>query len=409
MQATNVQEFRSLFPAFTGLTGLGSINYSLPITPGIKNTHKTGLTPVAAYQFTGSEFSSTDRYPQSVAAIGNFILAGFYFNALPLKDAAKLVVINRGLTTPAAGNLGLLQRQAGGLYGRINTHAGGMEIFAGRYLFVENSYLGCAHVFDLQSVYPKAGNEAFIDTADTYSNQFDHFLPEVGRITFNATTNLNSLSKCGEDLVLSNFWIAGSQYSAGGKTFVWRLPLDDTTYEFPAPLLTTVAEEFIPIMPANTGAEAGLFVDKVQGVLWMENGVVMLSRSYGSGTKNLTILYKHDSNVFYNGNSTYPSGYDWKNWLYGCEDLSLTDNDEVITITEFIGWRDVTVWRLNDLLGLVNLPLPPTIAEHQANLFALLDHINTLTLEADFYQSQITSAIAENLERFDRATYVPSP
>lgn len=406
ISATSVQSKRSNWPIGIGGPELSlyDLVYNIPVSMGSSGiTQKLGIIPTKVFKFTGTDYTSSARYPQGVAVFEDFVLTSFYYKYAPYQAACKLVVTN--MVAEKTANVAICQMQAG-FISRIDTHAGGMEIF-GNYLYVENSFLGCIHVFDLTTLFRKADNHHCLDGSDPFFAEVDYLLIEVGRIQLNVTTNISFLSKCGENLVLGNFWIPGSQYSAGGKSMIWKLPMQAGVYEFLAPPVNVIASQLEPVYPANSLTDTGLSVEKIQGALVMPNGVVMLSRSYGSGTKQMMILTPNPE-VFYNGNVTYPLGYDWKNWLYGCEDLSLTpDGSEVVTVTEFNGAREVSFWRLNDLLGLVGDFQPPTIAEHEADLANLLEEIEEKVNEAEFYQAQIESAAAANLERFDRATYVP--
>lgn len=380
--------------------------FNVPVTRDSSITQKTGLTPLRVYKFTGLDYTSSGRYPQGVATYGNLVLTSFYYKYAPLQAACKLVVLNR--FTEFTANVGLVQFD--GIYKRIDTHAGGIEVF-GDYLYVEDSFTQNLHVFDLRAVYLKSPNAFCYDTADPFFAEVDYLLPEVGRIKLSwngyQITNTSFVSKCEDAIVLGNFWIPGSSYAAGGKSMVWRLPMQLGDYPFKTPPLDVVAEQFEPIFPPGSLEDTGLPVDKIQGALLMPNNVLMLSRSYGSGTKQLMILTPNPA-VFYNGNATNPLGYDWKNWLYGCEDMSITeDGNEVVTVTEFNGFREISFWAMNDLLGLVGDYQSPTIAEHETALFAMLAEIQAKQQEAAYYDLQINSAVAQNLERFDRLTFVP--
>lgn len=399
--------------SLTGSMPLSGMAFAIPVTftgTTTQNAQKTGLAPLRVYRFTGLDYTSSGRYPQGVATYGNFVLTSFYYKYAPLQAACKLVVLDRASLLTA--NVGLAQYDAAsGLYKRIDTHAGGIEVF-GDYLYVEDSFTQTLHVFDLRAVYPKIGNNSVYDTTDPFFAEVDYLLPEVGRIQLswngNTITNTSFVSKSDENsIVLGNFWIPGSQYAAGGKSMVWRLPMQLGAYPFKTPPIGVVAEQFEPIFPTGSLDDTGLSVDKIQGALLRPNNVLMLSRSYGSGTKQLMILTPNPA-VFYNGNTTNPLGYDWKNWLYGCEDMSTTeDGNEVVTVTEFNGFREISFWAMNDLLGLVGDYQPPTIAEHEAALAALLAELQAKQQEAAYYDLQINSAVAQNLERFDRLTFVP--
>lgn len=405
---TGVTPKRSQWPELENIHGLADLAYVTPVQPGMSMTHKTGLSPVASYKFTGLDYTGSDRYPQGVAAVGDFVLTSFYFKYAPLQSACKLVAFSRSQLL--ATNVGILTF-SNGLFRRINTHGGGIEII-GNYLYVEDSSNWQVRVFDLREIYPVADNAAVCDMADPFiSGQITYFMPEVGTIQFSSTVGgqLAYLSKIGSGssathLVSGNFWIAGSNtYGSGGKTMVWKWPLDHTLFEFPVPIGT--AQQFEPKNPS--GADVGLSVDKVQGALLLSDGNLILNKSYGAGTYHLMVLNLNYPQAFFAGDTTNPVGFNWKNWLYGCEDISLCDDGTIVTVTEFGGDRDVTFWNLAQVVGLTGVVLFPTIAEHEAALDQLHQQIASLEDEADFYALQIQSAISQNLERFDRHTFTP--
>lgn len=397
---TGVTTKRSLWPELENIHGLADLVYTTAVATGMSMTHKTGLVPAASYKFTGLDYTSTARYPQGVAAIDNFVLTSFYYKYAPLQSACKLTVFDR--TQLKATNVGILTWE-NGKFRRINTHGGGIEII-GNYLYVENSANWQVRVFDLREIYPIAENATVVDMADPFMADITYFLPEVGTIQFNSTVGgqLAYLSKSGDNLVSGNFWIEGSNtYGSGGKTMVWVWPLDYTSYEFAVPVGTATQIE-----PKNpSGADVGKSVDKVQGAL-IYNDVLILNKSYGAGTYHLIVLDLARPGEYYAGDTTNPHGFNWKNWLYGCEDISIIGN-QMVTVTEFGGDRDVTFWNLADVVGLTGVYIPPTIAEHQLALDALEIQRDNLTAEIDYYAAQIASAIAANLERFDRVTYLP--
>lgn len=388
------------WPELTNNHTLADLNYVTPVGVGMSMTHKTGLTPAASYKFTGLDYTSTGRYPQGVAAVDNFVLTSFYYKYAPLQSACKLTVFNRD--SLLAANVGILTFE-NGKFRRINTHGGGIEII-GNYLYVENSANWQVRVFDLREIYPIAENADLVDMADPFMAEITYFLPEVGTIQFNSTVGgqLAYLSKSGDNFVSGNFWIEGSNtYGSGGKTMVWVWPLDYTSYEFAVPV-----GQATQIEPKNpSGADVGKSVDKVQGAL-LYNDVLILNKSYGAGTYHLIVLDLARPGEFYAGDTTNPHGFNWKNWLYGCEDISIIGG-QMVTVTEFGGDRDVTFWNLSDVVGLLGIYVPPTIAEHQAALTALEAQRDALIAECSYYSAQIASAIAANLERFDRTTYVP--
>jgi hypothetical protein len=131
-----------------------------------------------------------------------------------------------------------------------------------------------------------------------------------------------------------------------------------------------------------------------------------MSRSDGSGVYQLIVEDLLHPGIFYNGNTVNSEGNDYKNWLLGCEDLSILPGGRIVTVTELYDWRDVAVYNLSDIVGLLGVYLPPTIAEHQTALAQDVADIAAAQVAADFYQLQIDTAIAEGLTRFDEKTYL---
>jgi hypothetical protein len=174
--------------------------------------------------------------------------------------------------------------------------------------------------------------------------------------------------------------------------------------EFPAAQVGVPCETYEP--KVLSGANAGQPIDRIQGAVITDTEVLIMSRSDGSGVYQLIVEDLLHPGIFYNGNTVNSEGNDYKNWLLGCEDLTLISDGRIVTVTEFYDWRDIAVYNLSDIVGLLGVYLPPTIAEHQAALAQDVAEIAAAQAAADFYQLQIDTAIAEGLVRFDEKTYL---
>lgn len=391
---------------------LEELGFNGPVLPlGSSMNQKTGLQYVSSVKLAGTDYTSTSIWPQGVAATPQHTLVSFYHKYVPLQSAVKFTAY-RNDTRQSTTIAPLVWEN--GKFRRINAH-GAIEII-GDHLYMEDSYTMSIRVFDLRLIFNRDETSDYfpafaylLDETDplvaTTPRIFEYFIPQVGQIFINSPSggNLAFLSHTSTKFIAGNFWIPGSAYASGGKSMIWTWELDHDTYDFPVPVGT--AFQYEPQYPY--GSEIGQSISKIQGAHLTDDGYLILNRSYGAGTYQLIVMdIAQPDHVYFAGDTTNGLGHNWKNWLYGCEDISITpDGLHMVTVTEFQGDRDVTMWRLSDVLGLLPVVLDPTVEEHQSTLNGLINQRNALNNEIGVLAMQIDTAIAAGVLRFDRDTY----
>lgn len=405
IQVNSVTELRSSLPVLNNKQTTFGITKLLPLNATALTSHKTGLTPTLTLSFTGEEQTQTDEYPQGICEQDGMIITSHYFKYAPLQLACKFMV-----TDPAAqlaARVAPLENVSGTMT-RLDIGGGGL-VAIGDYLYCVDSPGKRILVLDAREVYSKNDNLHVLDDTDPFFGEFEYFMPVIGVIQCTTPDDVNMayLSASNSEFVVGNFYFPNSSYSGGGKSMVWRVEYQSGTYEFPAPTPGGFVSEYEPLFPV--GANQGTSITKIQGAAITEDNVLILSRSYGSGVKQLVVMDLSNPAGYYLGNTTDPAGHDWKNWKYGCENLCFSeDGTKIGTVTEFHNDRDITFWNVDDITGLMGEYENPSIAEHQQMLAQLQIQLTDLQNEVDYYSLQITSAIAEGLTSFDRETYDPT-
>lgn len=399
---TNVSEFRAGNPYLLGRTDLLAVPRPEAMWGGMRTNQKTGMTELYGRRFGESHQRSLSLFAQGVTEYKGKLLTSWYYKQHPAAYATKLVIVDP--VSNMFGQVGLVT-ESGGVYVPSERHAGGIDVI-GDYLYVADAPRGF-HVYDLRDIYPVAGNESALSSHAAFQ-EYDYIVPRIGHIELThpeADANIScvSISGDGQYFVCANYWKANSGYG-GTKTWVFKIPIDTTVAEFPAAQVGVECEVYLPKF--LSGSNAGNSIDRIQGVALTDTNVLILSRGDGTGTYQLIVEDLNHPGQFFNGNTVDSKNNDYKNWLYGCEDLSLLPGGRIATVTEFYDWRDVAVYSLADVIGLMGVYLPPTIAEHQAAFAQDLVEIEELQSAADFYQLQIVTAIAEGLTRFDEKTYL---
>jgi hypothetical protein len=164
-------------------------------------------------------------------------------------------------------------------------------------------------------------------------------------------------------------------------------------------------EQIEPLFPS--GPNMGQPVTRIQGAVLTDNNVLIMSRSWSTATKQLLAMKLDNPAAFFSGTAADPKSHCETNWLYGCECLAYgSDPNTLITITEFVNNRDITIWSLTDILNLVGGAL--TIAEHQMRLSAMQADLDTLSWAVAHYEEQIDCAIEQGLTEFDASAYIPT-
>lgn len=403
IQILSVTEDRATWPTLTNKQSLPAITKAQTLGTNVLTSHKTGMTPVAQFSFTGEEQTQTDENPQGVCEYNGLVLTSHGFKYGSLQLCTKLLV--NDVANLQAARVAILEYDSG-VFMRIESGAGGMAVI-GDYLYVVDSPTKSIRVFDLREVYAKSDNLAVLDEIDSFFLEYDYFLPQVGQIFCSTPSdcNMGYMSYSNGELVIGNFYFPNSSYSAGGQSMVWRVPVVSGVQEFPSPQPNATVTEILPLFP--TGANVGETITKIQGAAITDTEVLVLSRSYGSGVYQLVVMDLLNPQGYYLGNTTDPTTHDWKNWKYGCENLSFSaDGTSLWTVTEFQTDRDVTAWSVSDIVGLMGVYLDPTIAEHQAALALMQIQLADLQTAVNFYSLQITTAISENLARFNANTYL---
>lgn len=354
---TSIEERRSSWPTLTGKINV--VDVPLPGNCGspINLSHLTGLTKQAEYAFAGDNQTKNTRWPQGVSDYwhedGERIITSFYFTSSSNSQNTKFVVIDPELeewidVVPAV-------LDSNGKFVHLHSHAGGLAII-GDYLYVADSNGDGIRVFSLADVYPVVANASAIASGEAFLTLYDYFMPEVGRIHLDAPGDANisylSVSQDGEKLVAGNFYsTTTSGYAKGGAAFIWIMPLATIqTAEFPHPVYD--AEQFEPLFPA--GPNEGTTITRIQGVLLLDDNTLVISRSYASDSKQLIVM-NPDSGEYFSGIASNPLGYNPNNWLFRCEDLSISlrDPTKFLTVTEDPGDRSVTEWSISEAKDLM--------------------------------------------------------
>lgn len=398
---TNLSQFRSSNPYLADKVDFFDVPLPEAMWGAMRTSQKTGITETYGRRFGQSHQRSLNLFPQGVSEYRDRLLTSWYYKQHPAASATKLVIVDP--VTNMFGSIGLVYDE-GGVYAPFEGHAGGIAVI-GDYLYVADFPRGL-HVYDLRDIYPVAINVNTLTEHPAFS-EYQYITPRIGHIELTTPDNGNiayvSISGDGNYFVCGNYWKANSGYT-GNKTSVYKIPIDTTVAEFPAAQVGVPCEVYEPKF--LSGPNTGNGIDRIQGAAITDTNVLILSRGDGTGTYQLIVEDLIHPGQFYNGNTTDPKANDYKNWLYGCEDFAFLSGGRIATVTEFYDWRDVAVYNLADIIGLMGVYLPPTIAEHQAAFIQKLAEIAELQAAVDFYELQIVSAVAEGLDRFDEKTYL---
>jgi hypothetical protein len=81
---------------------------------------------------------------------------------------------------------------------------------------------------------------------------------------------------------------------------------------------------------------------------------LIISRSYASDSKQLIVM-NPDSGEYFSGIASNPLGYNPNNWLFRCQDLSISTRNPArfLTSTEDPGDRSVTEWSISEAKALM--------------------------------------------------------
>ena len=350
-----ISEFRSSWGTLTSPTPVSIIPMDYPHETPVPESHKTGLTPVLEYRFTGANRNSTTRRPQGVAVVDGKIFTSWYFRSnSTYEDACKFTIADENGHTDICP----VQLDSNGDFERIDSHGAGL-MSIGSYLYLTDDHINAIRVFDINSIYSSLNNGSAM-SSDPFLTFFNYIIPEVGRIMLDIpdSMTLGHLSYSNNNFLMGNFYREGdSTYGVGGKSHFWTFPIDTSaTEEFTVPLDSVVTT--YPTYPATHELQ-GDNIHMLQGCVQHEDNLI-INTSWSTSNKQLIIIDLLNG-TYFTGDDTDPLINDDQNWLYGCEGLCI-NNGIVYTVTEFSLHRSITGWSLDDLLNLKSELPSKTIA-----------------------------------------------
>ena len=351
---TGQREFE-LIDRLTGPMGLAEVLDGTFRTKRVVRSSERLLTPMWKYEFTHWDQNRKTRRPQGTAVKGDHIINSWYFTGKSddWEGDCKLTIMDRRRQRYV--NVAPVQRTHDGTdrgYVRIQSHAGGLAM-VGDFLFVADSSITALRIFDTRKIFSVADNRSSVISSQKFVLQYQLMMPEIGRIELstpdNAGPSFVSLCTIGgvEHLVTGNFYSWWWQYDDGGKSMIWCLPITRGTARagFPSVHPRLTIREILPRFPS--GSEKGDVITRIQGVA-LQDGFMILSRSFKDWTKQLIVLkfdedYRvQDPHLFFSGTRAARHAYEHENWLYGSQDLSLSEDGRALyTLTEFVDHRAV--------------------------------------------------------------------
>lgn len=362
----DTQKVQNVFAGRTPLTISSVFSLGAAMQNGTSSS-ATKLVPLSKFKFNSDEQKGTRR-PQGTANFGKYVINGWYFtgNSEYWEGNCKLTVAD--IATERYFNLVPVQFHGTQTtkFQRIESHASGLTVI-GHYLYLTDS--AAILVFDLNKIYKiMKPTDPVVAVGQKFIYEYTYMVPQVGEIKFATDTGAKasymSLTKIGaqDHFVIGNFYstVSGS-YDNGGKSMIWLLPVDESTYSFPT-MQTNATREYNQIDPLfPSGPDKNTTMTRIQGALVIDN-VVILNRSYSSETYQLIVMKYADAladtptiTSFFSGTTSSAHSYNNKNWLEGCEDLEYY-NGRIWTVTEFDG-RAIYSADLDDITGLMQ-PVP---------------------------------------------------
>lgn len=360
---TGVTENRNNWPSLVNPMVHDELPSGRALIDPLVETQKTGLLPDAKYRFSGTNQTKNTRRPQGVIQYGSSIINTWYFRQSIYSDNCKFTVTD---TTPGGKgirNVCPVQLNSSGKFIHIDTHAGGAAR-VGDYMYIADSTTQSIRVFDLRCFYNRVENISAVSSSDAFLNLYNDFLPQVGQIFMNTPGNANTsyMSVSGNNFLVGNFYsTTRSSWAKGGKTMLWLIPMGDYGHEFMSADSSSnqCNQQLEPLFPSGSNKDTTL--TRVQGALLTENNELILNRSYLSSSMQLILMKYANLNDlstpvgFFSGTESEPQIHDAKNWLYGSEDWSFSDDgSQVITTTEFKNRRQIFVWDKDAILGLIS-------------------------------------------------------
>ena len=140
---------------------------------------------------------------------------------------------------------------------------------------------------------------------------------------------------------------------------LWLLPVEHNQQPFATVKMQDDYVQLEPLFPS--GSDMGETMTRVQGAVIKDNTLI-IHRSYTTGyyaSKQLVVIEYDDIlaeepvvKAFFSGSNDDKHQHKPKNWLSGCEDLTLVDG-ELWTITDFVNDRYIYCAKLVDIEGLL--------------------------------------------------------
>lgn len=332
--------------------------------------------PLNRLKFVGNDQTKASRRTQGIAQKGRYIFNSWYFrdgtNILGKKkeltkyqDNFKLSVVD----TQDNSFVNLVPVQldsAGNEFVHIDSHAGGIAIID-HYLYIAGGkYI---RVFDINNLFKVEECEDQIKSNQKFIREYTYMIPEVGRMDFKTPGNASLSYLSIAILNAKKYFLAGNfyskkdkKYTKGGKSMIWLLPVK----EFPSIKgeggITQTYHQIEPLFPSGSNKDST--VTRIQGALIRDN-TLMINRSYAKETMQLLVIeYKdilastHSSKIVRyfsgtNGSSSDKRKYNHENWIYGCEDLTLTSDNKLLTVSEFKDSRYIYSASFEDIQALM--------------------------------------------------------
>ncbi len=336
--------------------------------PSLAENIKSSL-PLNRLKFVGRDQEKTSRRPQGIAQKGRYIFNSWYFrdshlgaNLTKYEDNCKLTVVDT--QDNSFVNLVPVQLDAtGNQFVHIDSHAGGIAILD-HYLYV----VGGKHIriFDTNHIFKVKECNDQIKSNQKFIREYTYMIPEVGRMDFETPGNANlsylSIATINSKkyFLAGNFFSTkGNKYTKGGKSMIWLLPVK----EFPSIQgeggITQSYHQIDPLFPS--GSEKDRTVTRIQGALIRDNTLI-INRSFSTSTMQLLVMeyedilnstYSSKTKKYFSGTLSDKRKYNYKNWIYGCEDLTLTSDNKVLTVSEFVDNRYIFSASLEDIKELM--------------------------------------------------------
>jgi len=332
--------------------------------------------PLNRLKFVGNDQEKASRRPQGITQKGRYIFNSWYFrdghvlNLTKYEDNCKLSVID----TQDNSFVNLVPVQlddTGNKFVHIDSHAGGIDILGNHLYLAGGKYI---RVFDLSKLYRVKECEAKIKSNQKFIREYTYMIPEVGRMEFETPGNVGlaylsiATIKSKKYFLVGNFYSEAKslknlklveKYKKGGKSMMWLLPAKVSPFIRGEASETQSFHQIDPLFPS--GSEKDSSVSRIQGAMLQGNTLIM-NRSFAKGTMQLLAVEYDDIlkstrsdkvKKYFSGTTRSPLKHEPKNWVYGCEDLTLTSDNKILTVSEFKDSRYIFSASLEDIKELM--------------------------------------------------------